>query len=87
MTDLWYDFAEHFDSIEWISELPKGLLSQRIDLEFNSVSVQAEEGRYNIYVGPKDPDKGGDGIFITLDNKMKLCDYVIERIEPIPKDK
>lgn len=86
MAEMWYDFSEHLDSIQWINELPNGLVSERVNLNHNHVSIQNKEGMYTIYIGPKEPDKGGDGILITLDKDMNLVDYVIERIEPVPTD-
>ncbi len=80
-----YDFKEHIDSIEWIYNLPKGLVSEKIDIRYNTVSITKVEDGYQIYIGPKDIDAGGDGILITLDNNFQLMDYVIERIEPFPQ--
>ena len=79
-----YDFKDNIDSIEWIYSLPKGLLSKRIDIKHNTVTITKLENGYQIYVGPKDPDLGGDGLMITLDKDFQLVDYEIERIEPFP---
>jgi hypothetical protein len=79
-----YDFKDNIDSIEWIYSLPKGLLSERIDIKHNTVTITKLENGYQIYVGPKDPDLGGDGLMITLDKDFQLVDYEIERIEPFP---
>ncbi len=84
MTEMWYDFSENMDSVEWISELPSGLVSKRINLQYQRVELKKVAEGYIIYIGPADPDKGGDGIEINLDNQMNLTDYVIERIEPVP---
>lgn len=81
-----YDFNDHIESIEWIERLPKGLVSEKIDMRYNSVTITKLEDGVQVYVGPKDMDAGGDGILITLDNDFKLVDYVIERIEPMPFD-
>ena len=80
-----YDFKEHIDSIEWIYSLPKGLVSEKIDIRYNTVSITKLEDGYQIYIGPKDSDAGGDGILVTLDNNFQLKDYIIERIEPFPQ--
>lgn len=80
----YYDFKEHIGSIEWIHSLPKGLVSEKIDLRYSAVSITVLENGYEIYVGPKDSDSGGDGIMVTLDDKFQLKDYVIERIDPFP---
>jgi hypothetical protein len=69
-----------------MASLPKGLVSEKIDMRFNRVTITKLEVGYQIYVGPKDMDAGGDGLLVTLDNDFKLVDYVIERIEPIPFD-
>lgn len=79
-----YDFKEHIDSIEWVSSLPKGLLSEKIDLRYSTVTITNLEDGYQIYVGPKDLDSGGDGLIVTLDKDFKLKDYEIERIDPPP---
>jgi len=80
-----YDFNDHMESIEWINSLPRGLVSEKIDLRHSAVSITKKEGRYTIYVGPKNADEGGDGIMITLDENFKLVEYVIERLEPLPR--
>jgi hypothetical protein len=49
-----YDFKEHIDSIEWISSLPKGFLSDKIDIRYNTVTITKIEDGYEVYVGPKD---------------------------------
>lgn len=79
-----YDFREHIASIEWIYSLPKGLVSEKIDIRYSTVSITKLENGYQVYIGPKDADLGGEGIMITLDKDFKLKDYVIERIEPLP---
>ena len=84
--ETWFDFSEQMPSVEWLDELPKNLVSKRINLDYNSVNLDQTDQGYTIYVGPADPGKGGDGIFIYLDPRMKLIDYIIERIEPPPVD-
>ena len=79
-----YDFREHIDSIEWIYSLPKGLISEKVDMRYNAVSITKLEDGYQVYIGPKNVESGGDGIMVTLDNNFRLKDYVIERIEPFP---
>ncbi|MGI0119421.1 hypothetical protein [Zooshikella sp. RANM57] len=84
MADMWYDFSENMDSVEWISELPTGMVSERINLQYQRVELKKVVEGYIIYIGPAEPDKGGEGIVINLDTEMNLTDYVIERIEPVP---
>lgn len=79
-----YDFSDHIDSIEWIDSLPKGLLSERIDTRYNTVTITPIADGYQIYVGPKDMESGGDGLLVTLDKAYQLTGYEIERIEPFP---
>jgi hypothetical protein len=79
-----YDFSEHLESIEWIYSLPKGLISEKIDIRYSSVTIKKLESGYQIYIGPKDASLGGDGLMITLDKNCKLKEYMIERIEPLP---
>jgi len=79
-----YDFEEHIDSIEWIYSLPKGLISEKIDTRYNNVTITKLENGYEIYIGPKDLDSGGDGLMVTLDKDFQLKDYEVERIAPLP---
>jgi hypothetical protein len=79
-----YDFKEHIASVEWVTSLPKGLLSDKIDIRYNTVTITKLEDGYQVYVGPKDLDLGGDGLVINLDKDFKLKDYEIERIDPPP---
>lgn len=79
-----YDFKNHFDSIEWIYSLPNGLLSQRIDTRQNNATITKLNDGYQIYVGPKDDSLGGDGLLVILDNRLQLINYEIERISPYP---
>lgn len=79
-----YNFSEHFESVEWMQSLPSGLIAEQIDLRHSAVSITKNEHGYLIYVGPKNAEKGGDGIMITLDENLKLVDYVIERLADIP---
>ena len=80
----YYDFKEHVGSIEWIYSLPKGLVSERIDVRYSTVTIGKLENGYQIYIGPKDLDSGGDAIVITIDKDYQLTDYQVERIEPLP---
>ena len=79
-----YDFEEHIDSIEWIYSLPKGLISEKIDTRYNNVTITKLQNGYEIYIGPKDLDSGGDGLMVTLDKDFQLKDYEVERIAPLP---
>ena len=79
-----YDFKEHIDSIEWIYSLPKGMVSEKIDTRYSAVSITKLANGYEIYIGPKDADHGGDAIMITLDSNHKLLNYEIESIDPLP---
>ena len=82
-----YDFKDHLDSIAWIEELPKGLVSQKIDLRYSAVSITRLDAGFEIYIGPQSNDATssieGSGILIRLDGQLKLIDYEIERIAPI----
>jgi hypothetical protein len=80
----WFDFREELGCTEWIDALPRGLISPRINLQHNSVNVQQTESGYSIYVGPMDPDAGGDALIIQLDTHLALVDYEIERLAPLP---
>ena len=80
----YYNFKEHIDSVEWIYSLPKGLVSENIDVRYSTVNIIKLEDGYQIYIGPKDSDSGGDGILINIDKDYQLKDYEIERIEPLP---
>ncbi len=79
-----YDFNEHIPSVEWIYSLPKGLLTEKVDIRYSNVTITKLEQGYQIYVGPKDLDLGGDAIVVNLDKDLQLKDYEIERIEPLP---
>jgi len=79
-----YDFKEHIDSVEWIYSLPRGLVTEKIDIRYSTVTITKLEEGYQVYIGPKDIDSGGDGLLVSLDNEFKLLDYEIERIEPAP---
>jgi hypothetical protein len=48
------------------------------------VTITKLKDGYEVYVGPKDLNLGGDGLVVTLDKDFKLKDYEIERIEPFP---
>jgi hypothetical protein len=80
----YYDFREHVESIEWINQLPSGLVHQKIDIRYNTVSITKKVNGYEVYIGPKDPDSGGDAILILLDKDYRLMEYEIERLEPWP---
>jgi hypothetical protein len=80
----YYDFNEHIDSVEWIYSLPKGLVSEKIDLRHSTVTITKLDNGYQVYVGPKNLDIEGSGLLITLDKNHKLKDYVIERVDPPP---
>jgi len=80
----YYDFKENIESIEWIYSLPKGLLNEKVDIRYSTVNITKSENAYQIYVGPKNVELGGDGLIITLDKDFKLKHYEIERIEPFP---
>lgn len=79
-----YDFKEHIASVEWIYSLPKGLVTEEIDIRYSTVTITKLENGYQIYVGPIDLDSGGDGITVNLDKNFLLKNYEIERIEPLP---
>jgi hypothetical protein len=79
-----YDFKDHIESVEWIYQLPKGLLTEKIDIRYNTVTIQKLESGYEIYLAPKDLEEGGDGLMIKLDKNFQLEEYEIERIEPFP---
>ncbi len=81
-----YNFCEHLDSIEWIDSLANGLLSHKIDLRHSHVSTTKLEPGYQVYIGPKHTDLGGNGIMIMLDDDFKLQSYLIKRIELLPID-
>ncbi|MGB1261736.1 MAG: hypothetical protein ACPG52_02405 [Cognaticolwellia sp.] len=78
-----YDFNEHLASIAWLDNLPSGLVHERVDLRYSTVTLTKLADGCQIYIGPKDLDLGGDVIIITLDSKLKLKDYTVERIAPI----
>ena len=80
----YYDFRDHIASVEWIQSLPKGLLNEKIDIRYNTVSITKLDNGYQIYIGPKDINAGGDGIMVTLDKDFQLKDYIVERIDPFP---
>ncbi|MCX4026646.1 hypothetical protein H0A36_00580 [Endozoicomonas sp. SM1973] len=81
----YFNFNDHVESVEWIYQLPAGLVSEKIDLRYNSVNIKKEKNGYQIYIGPKNPNDGGDGLLINLDNNLKLINYVVERIDPTPQ--
>ena len=80
----YYDFKEHVGNVEWINELPRGLVDHKIDIRYNTVVITKQKNGYQVYVGPKDPDAGGDAIMILLDKGYRLKNYEIERLEPRP---
>ncbi|WP_203301034.1 hypothetical protein [Marinobacter sediminum] len=79
-----YDFRQHLDSIEWIYSLPNGLVSEKIDIRYSVVTITELEDGYEIYIGPKEMELGGDAIQVILSDDFQLKDYLIERIEPSP---
>lgn len=79
-----FDFRDHIESISWIKQLPSGLVTQQLDLRYSLVNIIRKKDEVQIYIGPKNPDLGGDGIIISLDLSYKLLRYTIERIEPVP---
>lgn len=81
-----FDFNDHLPSVEWIQDLPNGFLTNPIDLRYRHVTITKLNTGYEVYVGPKDPDKGGDALVVTLDEKFKLVGHYIERLEPPPED-
>jgi hypothetical protein len=80
----YYDFKDQLGSTEWIQELPKGYVSERVDLRYSEVSITKEAHGYSLYIGPKSPEQGGDAIQIQLNSKFQLIDYEVERIAPLP---
>lgn len=83
--DYFY-FEKQMASTEWIKELPAGLVNSQIDLRFNHVAITRLTNGYQVYIGPIEPELGGDAIVVLLDNNLKLSEYYIERIEPHPID-
>lgn len=77
-------FAKHLNSVDWLKELPRGMLSEKVDLKYSSVMLEKTDKGHTIYVGPIDPYKGGDGITVWLDKNLKLINYEVERLEPAP---
>ncbi|KXI29133.1 hypothetical protein [Paraglaciecola hydrolytica] len=82
----YYDFNEHIGSVAWIYQLPSGLVHEKIDMRYHLVNITKQENGYQIYIGPKNSDTGGEAINIMLDKDYRLTDYVIERIEPMPEN-
>lgn len=80
----YYDFSAHVESVEWINQLPRGLVDHKIDIRYNAVSITKQVNGYQVYIGPKDSDAGGDAIMILLDKDYQLMEYEIERLEPLP---
>ena len=80
----YYDFKQHIASVAWIYSLPNGLLSEKIDLRYHTVTITKLENGYQIYVGPKDLTLAGDGLMIMLDKDFQLTDYEVEKIAPLP---
>ena len=80
----WFDFREALGTADWIDELPRGLISPRISLQHNTVNVRQTESGYQVYVGPMNPESGGDALVIQLDPQLALVDYEIERLAPLP---
>lgn len=80
----YFDFEQQMASIEWIKELPAGLVSSQIDLRFNHVAITRLDSGYQVYIGPIAPELGGDAIVVILDKNQKLTEHYIERIESEP---
>tara|TARA_R110002126_G_scaffold15185_17_gene62572 strand:- start:16077 stop:16340 length:264 start_codon:yes stop_codon:yes gene_type:complete len=80
-----YDFRQELGSVEWLRSLPNGMLSEKIDIRYSSVHITKLKNGYQVYVGPKNTEAGGDAITVTLDNDFKLIDYEIERIAHSPQ--
>lgn len=80
----YFDFKDHLSSVEWISRLPNGLIHQQINTGIHTVTITKNPTGWEVYVGPKDMDTGGDAIAILLDNDLALVSYEIERIAPSP---
>lgn len=80
----YYDFKQHIDSVEWIYSLPKGLVTEKVDLRYSTPSITKLENGYEIYIGPSDRTLAGDAILIKLDKDFRLNDYQIERLAPLP---
>ncbi|WP_163836132.1 hypothetical protein [Spartinivicinus ruber] len=81
----YFNFNDHIKSVEWVYQLPAGLVSEKIDLRYSTVTINKEKNGYQILIGPKNINEGGDGLLINLDNNLKLIDYVVERIDPPPQ--
>jgi len=79
-----FDLKDHMDSVGWINSLPQGLIRQKINTRIHTVTITSSNTGWEVYVGPKDMDTGGDGIAITLDKDLALVSYEIERIAPTP---
>jgi hypothetical protein len=79
-----YRFSDNLASIEWLKQLPNSVLRDEVDLTYSIVIINnIESGRY-IYVGPIEPDNGGSAVSIFLDENLKLINYEIEHLEPLP---
>lgn len=78
--------AEYFDNLDWLKNLPQGLISETIDLRYHSVEIDKEDVPIRLYIGPSDPSTGGSGITIFLDAELSLLSYEIETISPAPKE-
>jgi len=76
--------ASELSSLHWIDELPSGLLPSEIDFKFNSLNVTKTGTGFEVYLGPSNPDEGGDGLIILLDSNCNFIEYIIERVEPVP---
>ncbi|MEP4546995.1 MAG: hypothetical protein ABJ000_12510 [Saccharospirillum sp.] len=84
MDTEYFDFKDHMDSVEWINSLPRGMIHQRMNTLVHTVTITKNHTGWEVYVGPKDMDGGGEGIAITLDDDLALVSYEIERIAPSP---
>lgn len=84
MVNEYFDFNDHMESVEWIDSLPHGLVRRKMNTDIHTVTITSNNSGWEVYVGPKDMDTGGDGIVITLDTDLALVSYIIERLEPSP---
>lgn len=79
-----YLFSEHLTSTKWLKDLPSGVLSEKVDLNYNTVSIERQRDGLTIYVGPISPNQGGSAVTVWLDSNLELINYEIERLAPIP---
>lgn len=80
-----YYFSEELPCTGWLKRLPPGFLTNRIDLEYQTVDIAYEDDRIAIYVGPADPYIGGSAINVILDADMELVEFYTESLAPLPR--